>query len=239
MLYAIDSNYYFKIVAFNNQTKTRVKNIMPFSSIALVCASAALAAVIFKDKDSRVKEIIDFAKLSSQEIESSVYFTIIKYDLNSYITGIKDNSFHKCLLDIMARESKPIGYFCKLEERLELNQPYYLRIKRLSWIQSLSASFLSKMGNFSHFMQVLVFTGFVWLSIENENSTVLYQQAFSIALSALAGFLLYDWFTVIALIWKQYPNSKDLKEYTLLFEKYAKEKRRESFSSSIKINTAS
>ncbi|WP_333494806.1 hypothetical protein [Kluyvera sp. CHPC 1.251] len=206
---------------------------MPLSSIALVGASAALAAVVFKDKDSRIKEVIDFAKLSQQELKSSVHFAIVKNDINTYITGIKDNSFHKPLLDIIARESKPIGYFCKLEGRLESNAPYNFRIKKKSFIQSLIASFTSNLGNAYHFIQMLVFIFCILGAIIFEQSTVIYEQAFSLALYALSGFMLYNWFTIIALIWKQSPSNSDIKEYSLLFNKYAEEKKQEAFSVTI------
>jgi hypothetical protein len=201
---------------------------MSLSSIALVGASAALAAVIFKDKDSRVNELLEFAKLPPKEIESSVHYKIIKNELNSYITGIRENSFHDYLLDIMARENKPIGYFCKLDSRLELKQPYFFNIKEITLFQSIRASFSSKMSNLNHVIHLVIFSLFICFSIEYGKSPNLYFQAFSVALSALAGFFLYNWFTVIALIWKQHPNSKDLEEYKALFEKYAKEKKTES-----------
>lgn len=203
---------------------------MPLSSIALVGASAALAAVLFKDKDSRLKEVIDFAKIPQEEIKSSVHFTIIKNDINSYVTGIKDTSLHKSLLDIMARENKPIGYFSKLEGRLESNGPYHFRIKKMSSIESIALSFLSKTGNVSHLIQVLVFIGFLWLAIPYEQGGEVYEQAFSLAIYALAGFMLYNWFSVMALIWKQHPNNNDIKEYSLLFEKYMLEKQKAAFS---------
>lgn len=201
---------------------------MSLSSIALVGASAALAAVIFKDKDPRVNELLEFAKLSSKEIESSVHYKIIKNEINSHITGIRENSFHEYLLDIMARENKPIGYFCKLDSRLELKQPYLFNIKEITPFQSIKSSFSSKMSNLNHIVHIVIFALFICFSIEYGKSTNLYFQAFSVALSALAGFFLYNWFTVIALIWKQYPNSKDIKEYRSIFEKYAKDKKTES-----------
>lgn len=206
---------------------------MPVSSVALVGASAALASVIFKDKDSRIKEVIDFAKIPQQELNSSVHFTIIKNDINAYITGVKDNSFHKVLLEIMAKENKPIGYFCKLDGRLESNGPYNLRIKKINIIQSFLTSFTSKSGSVSHFFQMLFFIISVWAAILFEQGSEVFEQASSLALYALSGFMLYNWFTIMALIWKQHPSKVDIKEYSLLFNKYSAEKQRETFSTTI------
>lgn len=198
---------------------------MPLSSIALVGASAALASVVFKDKDSRIKEVIDFVKISKEDIKSSALFKIAENDINSYVTGVKDNQFHEALLDIMARENKPVGYFCKLDGRLDFNGSYYLSIKKLSFFQSVFSSFIRREGSMSHFSQLLCFLLGVWTAIFFEQKPGFFDQAISLALYALAGFMLYNWFTVIALIWKQRLSKSDIKEYSLLFEKYAKEKR--------------
>ncbi|WNI77508.1 hypothetical protein [Enterobacter ludwigii] len=206
---------------------------MPISSIALVGASAALAVAVFKDKDSRIKEAIDFMKISQHEAKSSTHYTIIKNDINSYITGIKDNSFHTPLLDIMARENKSIGYFCKLEGRLESNGPYNLRIKKMSFIQSVKCSFVSKLGSASHFAQMLSFIFCLWIAMLFEQNIGVFEQALSLVLYALSGFMLYNWFTIMALIWKQLPSGVDIKEYSLLFDKYALDKQKETFSTSI------
>lgn len=200
---------------------------MSLSSIALVGASAALAATIFKDKDPRTNELIALAKLSPEKIESSVHLRIIKNELNTYITGIKDNTHHEYLLDIMAKENKPIGYFCKLNSRLTFKKPYLFSITKTNFFHSIKTSFSSNEGDLNYFIQLIIFALFVAFSIAYEKDTNPYLQAFSVVLSALSGFVLYNWFTVIALIWKQHPNRKDIKEYTALFEKYAEDKKTE------------
>ncbi len=201
---------------------------MSISTIALIGASAALSAALFKDKDSRVKDVIDFAKSSPEDFQSSAYYTIIRNDINAYITGIKDHEFHYVLLDIMAWGNKPIGYFGRLEGRLEINVIGQLNIKEMTWFQSFISEFLSKTGNISNFVLASCFTGLVLFAIKYGAAEETWQQAYSLVFSALAGFMLYNWFNIIAATWKQHANKKDLKEYASLLQNYAEEKQKEA-----------
>ncbi|RUS02765.1 hypothetical protein [Pectobacterium polaris] len=203
---------------------------MSISTIALIGASAALSAVLFKDKDSRVKDVIDFVKSSPEDFQSSAHYTIIRNDINAYITGIKDHEFHHVLLDIMAWGNKPIGYFGRLEGRLEINVTGQLNIKEMTWFQSFISEFRSKMGSISNFVLALCFAGLALLAIEYGAAKETWLQAFSLVFSTLAGFMLYNWFNIIAVIWKQHANKKDLKEYVSLLQNYAEEKQKEAAS---------
>ncbi|MBN3344694.1 hypothetical protein SOV92_14405 [Pectobacterium brasiliense] len=203
---------------------------MSISTIALIGASAALSAVLFKDKDSRVKDAIDFAKSSPEDFQSSAHYTIIRNDINAYITGIKEHEFHHVLLDIMAWGNKPIGYFGRLQGRLEINVTGQLNIKEMTWFQSFISEFLSKTGSISNFVLTLCFVGLALFAIEYGAAKETWLQAFSLVFSALAGFMLYNWFNIIAVIWKQHANKKDLKEYVSLLQNYAEEKQKEAAS---------
>lgn len=200
---------------------------MSISTIALIGASAALSAALFKDKDSRVKDVIDFAKSSPEDFQSPAHYTIIRNDINAYITGIKDHEFHHVLLDIMAWGNKPIGYFHRLEGRLEINAIGQLNIKEMTYTQSVIAEFLSKTGSISNFVLTLSFAGLALFAIDYSAAKETWQQAFSLVFSALAGFMLYNWFNIIAATWKQHANKKDLKEFAYLLKKYAEEKQKE------------
>ena len=48
--------------------------------------------------------------------------------------------------------------------------------------------------------------------------------------SVFAGFILYNWFNIIAATWKQHPNKKDLKEYASCLQNYAEEKQKNAVS---------
>jgi len=201
---------------------------MSISTIALIGASAALSAVLFRDKDSRIKDVIDFAKSSPDDFQSSTHYTIIRNDINAYITGIKDHKFHHILLDIMAWGNKPIGYFGKLEGRLEINVSGQLNIKEMTWLQFFIAEFLSKTGSISYFVLALCFAALVLFSIDYGAAKETWQNAFSFIFSALAGFILYNWFNIMATIWKQHANKQDLKEYASFLKRYAEEKQKEA-----------
>lgn len=198
---------------------------MFISTIALIGASAALSAALFKDKDSRVKDAMDFAKSSPEDFQSSAHYTIIRNDINAYITGSKDHEFHHVLLDIMAWGNKPIGYFGRLEGRLEVNVTGQLNIKDITWLQSFTSELLSKTGSISHFIFALCFAAMAIFSIEYGEAKEIWLRAFSFVFSAFAGFMLYNWFNIIATTWKQHANKKDLKEYASLLQNYAEEKK--------------
>lgn len=203
---------------------------MSISTIALIGASAALSASLFKDKDSRVKDVIDFAKSSQEDFQSSAYYTIIRNDINAYITGIKDHKLHHVLLDIMAWGNKPIGYFGRLEGRLEINVTGQLNIKEMTWFKSFISEFFSKTGSISNFILSLCFAGLALFAIEYGAAKETWQKAFSLVFSVLAGFMLHNWFNIIATIWKQHAHKKDLKEYASFLQHYAEEKQKEAAS---------
>lgn len=197
---------------------------MSISTIALIGASAALSAALFKGKDSRVKDVIDFAKSSPEDFQSPMYYTIIRNDINAYLTGIKDHELHHVLLDIMAWGNKPIGYFRRLEGRLEINTIGQLNIKEMTYSQSVTSEFISKTGSISNFVLMLFFAGMALFAIEYGAAKETWQQVFSLVFSALAGFMLYNWFDIIATTWKQHANKTDLHEYTSLLRDYAEKK---------------
>lgn len=203
---------------------------MSIMTIALIGASAALSATLLKEKDSRVKDAIDFAKSSPEDFKSPLHYTIIRNDINAYITGINDNEFHHILLDIMAWGNKPIGYFQKLEGRLEINSVGQLNIKKMTFAQSVIYEFLSKTGSISNFVLAFCFAGLALFAIDYGAAKETWQQAFSFVFSALSGFMLYNWFSIIASTWKHHANKKDLKEYALLLQNYVKEKQKDSVS---------
>lgn len=202
---------------------------MSITTIALIGATAALSATLLKDKDSRVKDAIDFAKSSPEDFKSPVHYTIIRNDINAYITGIKDNKFHHVLLDIMAWGNKPIGYFNKLEGHLEINTNGQLNIKGMTIPQSVSYEFFSKTGSISNFVLGACFAGLALFAIDYGEEKETWLQAFSFVFSALSGFMLYNWFSIIASTWKHHANKKDLKEFSFLLQNYFEEKQKGSF----------
>lgn len=210
---------------------------MSISTIALIGASAALSAALFKGKDSRVNDAIDFAKSSPEDFQSSAHYTIIRNDVNAYITGIKDHEFHHVLLDIMAWGNKPIGYFGRLEGRLEINVTGQLNIKEMTWFQFFISEFLSNTGSISNFVFSLCFAGLALFAIEYSEAKETWLQAFSFVFSALAGFMLYKWFNIIATTWNQHANKKDLKEYASLLQNYAEEKQKDAASATPESST--
>lgn len=201
---------------------------MSITTIALIGATAALSATLLKDKDSRVKDAIDFAKSSPDDFKSPVHYTIIRNDINAYITGIKDNKFHHVLLDIMAWGNKPIGYFQKFEGRLEVNSTGQLNIKKMTFHQTVIYEFLSKTGSISNFVLGTCFAGLALFAIDYGTAKETWQQAFSFVFSALSGFMLYNWFSIIASTWKHHANKKDLKEFAFLLKNYFEEKQKVS-----------
>ncbi|MEQ9770958.1 hypothetical protein ABRQ03_08830 [Pectobacterium jejuense] len=190
------------------------------SSIALIGASAALAAVIFKNKEPRIKEVLDLAKFSPEEIEASPQLKIIQNDLNVYLTGVKDVQFHPILLDIMDRYKKPIGYFSKLENKLILNIPYYFEIKKEGFFSRL----LNKKYFLSDFIHFMVFISLVFLAINYENHPSYWVKSASLGLSVASGIIVYYWFSNINIERKRYLNKRDLAEYESVFRDYAKNK---------------
>ncbi|MBY6254887.1 hypothetical protein K3G69_01520 [Phytobacter diazotrophicus] len=210
---------------------------MSISTIALIGASAALSAALFKDKDSRVKDVIGFAKSSPEDFLSPAHYTIIRNDINAYITGIKDHEFHHVLIDVMAWGNKPIGYFGRLEGRLEINITGQLNLKEMTWFQSCLSEFFSKTGSISNFVLGLCFAGLALFSIEYSAAKETWLQAFSLVFSALAGFMLYNWFDIISTTWKQHANKKDLKEYASLLQNYAEEKQKKAASTTSEATT--
>ncbi|RPH24325.1 hypothetical protein EHN13_13565 [Citrobacter youngae] len=84
---------------------------MAFTSVAIVSGTAALASTLFKEKELKAKEIIELSKIPQEEINLSPQLIIVQNEINSHITGVKDVRFHKVLLEIMAKNNKPVGYF--------------------------------------------------------------------------------------------------------------------------------
>lgn len=197
---------------------------MPFSTIALIGASAALSAALFKDKDSRVKDVIDFAKSSPEDFPSSAHYTIIRNDVNAYITGIKAPEFHSVLLDIMAWGNKPIGYFGRLEGRLETDASGQLKIKKMTRLQSVVSDFRSKTGSTSQLFMAIFIAVLTLFSMEYGAAEEQWMQASSVIFAVLAGFMLYNWFSTITVTWKQHANKQDLYEYRSVLKSYADEK---------------
>ncbi|MBY4890613.1 hypothetical protein K5Y32_21985 [Pantoea sp. DY-15] len=199
---------------------------MPITTIALIGASAALSAALFKDKDSRVKDVIDFAKSSPEDFQSSAHYNIIRNDINAYITGIKDPEFHHILLDAMAWGNKPIGYFGRLEGRLEISDTGQLKIKKMTWLQSVITDFHSNTGSTSQIFLAIFIAVLTLLSMEFGAAEEQWMQGASVIFSALAGFLLFNWFSTIAVTWKQHAHKHDLAEYNSVLKRYAEEKQR-------------
>lgn len=50
-------------------------------TIALIGASAALSATLLKEKDSRVKDAIDFAKSSPEDFKSPLHYTTLSFEM--------------------------------------------------------------------------------------------------------------------------------------------------------------
>lgn len=199
---------------------------MPITTIALIGASAALSAALFKDKDSRVKDAIDFAKSSPEDFQSSAHYNIIRNDVNAYITGIKDPEFHHILLDVMAWGNKPIGYFGRLEGRMETDAAGLLKIKNMTWFQSIVTDFRSKTGSTSQIFMAIFIAVLTLFSMEYGAAEKQWMQGASVIFSALAGFLLFNWFSTIAVTWKQHAHKHDLAEYNSVLKRYAEEKQR-------------
>ncbi|MEC5343171.1 hypothetical protein ABRZ24_11270 [Brenneria populi] len=191
------------------------------SSIALIGASAALAAVIFKNKEPRVKEVIDLAQFTPEEIDASPQLKIVKNDLNAYLTGIQDVQFHEILVDIIDKYNKPVGYFSRLEGRLTLDLPYYIEIKKnKKWY----GDFVGKENLLSYFVHFMVFISLIFLAINYENHRNNWVKSASLGFSATAGVVLYYWFSSIEFKHKRYTSPKELKEYEDIFRDYAKKK---------------
>lgn len=199
---------------------------MPLSTIALIGASAALSAALFKDKESRVKDVIDFAKSPPEDFQSSAHFTIIRNDVNAYITGITDPELHPVLLDIMAWGNKPIGYFGRLEGRLEMDATGQLKIKEMTRLQSVASDFRSKTGSASQLFMAIFLAALALFAVEYGAAEEHWMQASSVIFSVLAGFILFNWVSTIAVTWKQHANKQDLQEYKSVLKSYADEKAR-------------
>ncbi|MBJ7223779.1 MULTISPECIES: hypothetical protein [unclassified Brenneria] len=199
---------------------------MALSSIALIGAAAALAAVIFKNKESRTKEVIDFAKFSKEDVDASPQLKIIQNDINTYLTGVKDTQFHEILLDIMAKYHKPIGYFSKLNDKLILNHPYYISIKKEKMGYRYMREIRDSISSFLHFF---VFVILIFMSMKYESNPSVWVQSTALVLAATSGVVLYYWLANIESKQRLFFNKKIFSEYDKLFKHYSNVKKQEVF----------
>ncbi|MDM3329602.1 Uncharacterised protein [Citrobacter youngae] len=196
---------------------------MAFTSVAIVSGTAALASTLFKEKELKAKEIIELSKIPQEEINLSPQLIIVQNEINSHITGVKDVRFHKVLLEIMAKNNKPVGYFSKLNGKLSFITPNHISIEECP---SFSRKFYNYISNnetlFSNFMHIAFILVALSLSIDTaQNGITPIEKALSVLLAAISGFMIFNWFSLMSIIFRNGTNKTKTHEYKVLFEEYA------------------
>ncbi|PKC30679.1 hypothetical protein V462_19485 [Pantoea ananatis 15320] len=194
--------------------------VIPF--VALIGATAALCAILFKEKDSKINEIIEFERIPEEKIKKSPQLQLVKDELNAHITGVTDREFHPFLLKIMVAENKPIGYFSRVDGKLiiEIDR---IKIKNrnffsLSFLKEYIKEKYNTASNLSIFITFYLTVYFLIAPPQDEAYPSI--AAMQLILTVIAGFLLYNWLMIISKIWKEKANGKDILEYKEIFDKY-------------------
>ncbi|MBN3344189.1 hypothetical protein H5A44_17365 [Pectobacterium brasiliense] len=196
---------------------------MAFTSVAIVSGTAALASTLFKEKELRAREIIELSNIPQEKINLSPQLIIVQNEINSHITGVKDVRFHKVLLEIMAKNNKPAGYFSKLNGKLSFISPNHISIEECP---SFSRKFYYYISNnetlFSNFMHIAFILLVLSLSIDAaQNGITPIEKALSVLLAAISGFMIFNWFSLMSVIFRNGTNKTKNHEYKILFEEYA------------------
>ena len=191
---------------------------MVLSSIALIGTTAALCAVLFKSKESRVNEIINFLGGDPGETRLDEKINILRNNHNAYITGVKDVDIHPILLEIMAKYNKPVGYFSKLDGKLYMKSSFFVDIKGESLLKSLS----DRKSVFSYlaFIVMLCIVHFLALSFDIDNNNPLISNTASFLMSVFLGMILYMLIENVSYIWANNVTSKEMKEYKDVFTSF-------------------
>ncbi|MCZ5510196.1 MULTISPECIES: hypothetical protein [Enterobacteriaceae] len=158
---------------------------MALSSVAIVAGVATLAASLFKNTELRVIDIVELSKLSVNDIENNPQLKIVKNDINEHITGIKDPAFHEVLIEIMAKHNKPVGYFKKVDGRLQYDHSYYISINKMGWGQ-----YIKKLiNNPNDWVATLIYVIFIitmfGIAVDLDKDPQTFNQGLSIFLSGM------------------------------------------------------
>lgn len=207
---------------------------MALSSVAIVAGVATLAASLFKNTELRVRDIIELSKLSVNDIENNPQLKIVKNDINEHITGIKDPAFHEVLIEIMAKHNKPVGYFKKVDGRLQYDHSYYISINKIGWRQCIK----KLINNPNDWVATLIYVTFIitmfGMAVDFDKDPQTFNQGLSIFLSGMGGLMFSFLLKGLSVQWRNsFHNVKD-SEYQELFKKYANSKIDEIISSNSK-----
>ncbi|WP_407579560.1 hypothetical protein [Citrobacter koseri] len=198
---------------------------MALSSVAIVAGVATLAASLFKDTELRVKDIVELSKLSVNNIANEHRLKIVKNDVNAHITGIKDPAYHEVLIEIMAKHDKPVGYFTKVDGRLNYNHPYDISITKIGLKQYFKRVFKDPNNWVGTIAYTLVTITTLGLAVELDNDPQTFSQGISIFLSGMGGLMFSFLLKGLSVQWKNnFHNVKD-SEYEKLFKEYAESKK--------------
>lgn len=197
---------------------------MAFSSVAIVAGVTALTSSLFKDKELRVKDVIELSKLDKECIESHPHLKIVKNDINAHITGVKDPIYHEALIEIMAKYNKPVGYFSKLDRRLNYSEPCQISIVKLGLFGRLKNELMDMNSSFASFAYLSFLLFLFQLAIEMDASSVIWMQAAAIILAGLSGIVFSQFLTGLSVQWsKNFHKVKDC-EYESIFDEYKNNK---------------
>ncbi|MDK2632178.1 hypothetical protein QMZ93_02285 [Pantoea stewartii subsp. indologenes] len=197
---------------------------MGFSSVAIVAGVAALTTSLFKDEELRVKDVIEFSKIDKKSIENHPQLKIVKNDINTHITGIKDPTYHEILIEIMSTYNKPVGYFNKLDGRLQYSEPYQISIVS----PGLLARFKNAMTDINSGLATFIYLSFLLISltlaIELDASSVTSMQAAAIILAGLNGVIFSHLLIGLSVQWRKSAHKVKEAEYENLFNEYKNKK---------------
>lgn len=197
---------------------------MAFSSVALVSGITALTSSLFKDKQLRVKDVIELSRLDKECIECNPQLKIVKNDINAHITGVKDPTYHEALIEIMATHNKPVGYFTNLDGRLRYSELYQISIIKHSPLILLKNELTDINSRFASFVYLAVLLLILTFTIEMDISSVTWMQAAAIILAGLSGLIFSQLLTGLSVQWsKSFHKVKD-SEYAMIFDEYKKSK---------------
>lgn len=195
---------------------------MSFAYVAIIAGSAALSATIFKKKVVGLKEILDVSKIPPAELESNPQLKLARNEINTYITGVKDERLHDALIDIMARHNKKIGFFSKLDGEVEFNPLGHIFIKPKKGFFNSIAKLVSKDNGFVAYSAIFLFLILIiYFSIEyGREVDSSFSQALSVLLSIISGFMVYNWFEAMNKMSINGSNKTTHSQYEELFQEY-------------------
>lgn len=200
---------------------------MALSSVALVAGVAALTSSLFKNKELRVNDVFELSKLNKECFESHPQLKIVKNDINTHITGIKDPVYHEVLIEIMAKHNKPVGYFSKLEGRLHYSSPYQISIIKHKPLARLKKQLTNTNSIFASLAYISVLLAIFQSAIEMDSSSVTWMQAAAIILAGLGGVVFSHLLTSLSVQWSEnFHRVKDY-EYQNIFDEYTNNKMNE------------